>query len=377
MSCITVGGSSVLRRARAFEAAAVAVAFLLLASGAAFSCAALVLHGLPGCGSRAEHLNGCQQPCGRPISALRLGTRAQSQEDRNPEEGKAKNPLLRRLFAALGIFGFFWARPSPARAFDAVTAVATKTMVDSAKAKSVAWSANALAAAVTFNSARQGSAPVRDDECVIDADSLPAPDVPGLAEANLVVKVATEPGVVPVSPAGKVNELMEEASHEILRKMGRDGWEVRLLDSASGACGVEGDFEILLPAVDVEMPMATVSIPAPRFAAHVRDAYPSGVSGDYQERLQADLVLQNGEDILTVELRFPFRGKFSISAAGWARARVGRQGDSVRVAADVELGLHVPKVPGLTPVLQHFVKNYANASAFDCATALSKPDQNS
>ena len=80
-----------------------------------------------------------------------------------------------------------------------------------------------------------------------------------------------------------------------------------------------------------------------------------------EDRIEGDLVLQNGENIFTLQLGFPFRSKqgpnshlldlalphsaalrLTISAAGWTRATVGRslrQGGSVPRARRTSLRL--------------------------------------
>lgn len=187
------------------------------------------------------------------------------------------------------------------------------------------------------------------------------PHVPGMSETNLMVRLDSEPGVAVTQMA---EEKMKRSDQEVLEDLCGEGWSVRPIDASKGS------FEITLPAVRYPMPMGIVSIPSPLFHAQVRKS--SKVSGSYHERLVADIVLQNGQKILCVELGFPFSSQFTISAAGWARCRVGREPGSVRCQALVEMGLHVPKVPGLTSILQFFVKSYANKSAKDCAVSLSK-----
>ena len=188
------------------------------------------------------------------------------------------------------------------------------------------------------------------------------PHVPGMAAANLVVKLDSDPGIAKSEMA---EEKMTQSDQEVLEDLCGEGWSVRPIDASKGS------FEMTLPAVRYQMPMGVVSIPSPLFHAQVRNS--SKMSGNYHERLVADIVLQNGDKMLCVELGFPFSSTFTISAAGWARCRVGREGnDSVQCQAFVEMGLQVPKVPGLTSILQFFVKSYANKSAKDCAVSLSK-----
>mmetsp|Transcript_31575 Transcript_31575/g.87068 ORF Transcript_31575/g.87068 Transcript_31575/m.87068 type:complete len:463 (+) Transcript_31575:19-1407(+) len=198
---------------------------------------------------------------------------------------------------------------------------------------------------------------------------LPAvPHVPGLSEATFIVSVTTDPKSAKAPVAGRegVDRLMATSHGTILGAMAQYEWEVRPLDIDKSL------FEIKLPSVHYDLPVATVSIPAPLFHATVHDSFLRKSDTDYKERLIGNLVLQNGEDILTVELKFPFNRTFTISAAGWARARVGREGDCVRTLADVEIGLRLPKVPGLSSVMDFFVKSYGNQSTMDCAVALAK-----
>merc|ERR1719410_2528042 len=86
------------------------------------------------------------------------------------------------------------------------------------------------------------------------------------------------------------------------------------------------------------------------------------------------MVLQNGEDLITVELRFGFGMKktFAISAAGWSRSKVGWEGNSVMVSNVVEIGLQLPKVPGLSSIMEFFVKSYGSDSTNSCAVALAQ-----
>ena len=59
--------------------------------------------------------------------------------------------------------------------------------------------------------------------------------------------------------------------------------------------------------------------------------------------MEGDLILQNGEDIFTLQLGFPFRTKLSISAAGWTRAKVGWEKDEILSSNYVEVGIQLPK----------------------------------
>ncbi|CAK9004607.1 Calcium-dependent protein kinase 16 [Durusdinium trenchii] len=83
---------------------------------------------------------------------------------------------------------------------------------------------------------------------------------------------------------------------------------------------------------------------APRFLTKLRDK--SGTFSQFEvgrERLEGDLVLQNGENIFTLQLGFPFRTKLTISAAGWTRAKVGFEGDEILSSNYVEVGIQLPK----------------------------------
>jgi len=216
--------------------------------------------------------------------------------------------------------------------------------------------------------------PVVEVEIVTDVDienepeeDPPLPEVPGMAEANLIVKVEIDPTQAQATETGETGiiRLMALSGGQILATMAQDGWEVKCVDSEKGL------YELMLPAVRYELPGGVVSIPPPRFLTTVRDSRKQH-EGGYQERLQGDLVLQNGERILTVELGFPFRTSFSISASGWSRASVGREGDNVVVANSVEIGLQIPKVPGLSSIMQYFVRNYGAQSTKECADCLAR-----
>lgn len=193
----------------------------------------------------------------------------------------------------------------------------------------------------------------------------PPPIVPGMDEANLVVRVNIPVKLAaPESSSEGVARLMAMPGGDILALMAQDGWEVIEVDRANGI------YDLLLPAVRYELAAGTVTIPPPRFRTCVRESVFR--SGDFYHRLSGDLVLQNGEGIFTLELGFPFYTKFSISAAGWTRAAVGWQGDAIGVSNAVEVGIKVPRVPGLTGLLEHFVQNYGDQSTYDCAVALAK-----
>jgi len=194
------------------------------------------------------------------------------------------------------------------------------------------------------------------------ADDLELPEAPGLSESNLVVKVTTDlKNVKAKSGSMGVEKLMQQSSATILGLMSRDGWQVNEID------GSKGLFEILMPPVSYSLPLGQVSIPAPRFLCTVHDS--DAADGDCKERLVGDLILQNGAGIFNVELRF-FSKQFSIDAAGWARCKVCSCNENVRMAADVQVGMQVPKVPGLSQIMEFFVKRYADESTNDCARAL-------
>jgi len=188
-------------------------------------------------------------------------------------------------------------------------------------------------------------------------------EVPGMDKVNLVVSVETDPQMdEPESKEKGVQLLLAQSGGDILQAMAQDDWKVNPVDPAQGV------HEMFLPPVNYNLGMGSVSIPAPRFIATIQDS--DDVSGDLHERLVGNLVLQNGEGILTVELGFPISTKLSLSAAGSARARVGRCGDAVYLQAAVDIGLKLPQVPGLQKIMQIFVKTYANQSVKDCARAL-------
>jgi len=162
---------------------------------------------------------------------------------------------------------------------------------------------------------------------------------------------------------------MSRTGGDILATMAQDGWEVTPVDIAKGI------FELALPSVRYEVPGGTVvSIPAPRFLTTVYDSYQR--TDDMDERLIGDLVLTNGKDILKVEVGFPFYKSFSVSAAGWARSRVGSKDGLVSISNFVEIGMQVPKFPGLTPIMQFFVRSYGNDSTQQCAQGLAKGADN-
>eukprot|EP00930_Biecheleria_cincta_P088867 TRINITY_DN78128_c0_g1_i1.p1 TRINITY_DN78128_c0_g1~~TRINITY_DN78128_c0_g1_i1.p1 ORF type:complete len:290 (+),score=52.15 TRINITY_DN78128_c0_g1_i1:18-887(+) len=193
---------------------------------------------------------------------------------------------------------------------------------------------------------------------------LELPEAPGMDEANLVVKADVDGKLAEAKASRRagVDHLMNQPSGTILGLMSRDGWEVSSVDSSRGL------FEVSMPSVSYALPLGTVSIPAPRFVCTVTDS--QFADEDYQERLIGDLVLVNGKGILNVDLRF--FGKLTVDAAGWTRCYVGRRNDSVQMKCKVQIGMQVPKVPGLTQIMEFFVKRYASESTADCARALSK-----
>ena len=54
---------------------------------------------------------------------------------------------------------------------------------------------------------------------------------------------------------------------------------------------------------------------------------------------------QSYEGLMKVELPFPFKGSFTVSAAGWSRCQIGWNGRDIGMSSDIELGLQVPKAP--------------------------------
>ncbi|CAJ1435032.1 unnamed protein product, partial [Effrenium voratum] len=279
--------------------------------------------------------------CGHDLTGRQFQRRRSCTELADPAAFSGSNlgavlrGFARRLLAFLSMFAWWSSVPTK----PTVAARANVIDVTEVKAKETAASVAAVAAVAS-----------QED-----------PVVPGMDAANLVVRLDSEPGVAGTELA---EEKMRQTNQQVLQDLCGEGWSVRPIDAANGV------FELTLPAVRYSMPMGVVSIPAPLFRAQVRDS--DKTVGNYQERLIADIVLQNGDKMLGVELGFPFSSKFTISAAGWARCRVGREPGSVRCQALVEMGLQVPKVPGLTSILQFFVKSYANKSAHDCAVSLSK-----
>lgn len=198
----------------------------------------------------------------------------------------------------------------------------------------------------------------------------PPPEVPGLDDANLVVRVKIEPKRVEAVETQRegVARLMAEPGGNILALMAQDGWEVKQLDP------ITGTYELSLPSVRYQFALGVVSIPSPRFVATVRDTFT--MAGSYEERLQGDLVLQNGQDILTVDVGFPFKSTFSVSAAGWTRCCIGSDGEFIGVSNDIVLGLKVPRVPGLESAMELFVKSYGGESTLEVARALARGADN-
>lgn len=198
-------------------------------------------------------------------------------------------------------------------------------------------------------------------------EERPFPTVPGMEAATLIVRVdieANKSKAVAADAAQGVAALMAKSGGQILESMGQEGWKVVEIDAKAGL------YDLSLPAVRYEMAGGVITIPAPLFRATIFDTFRR--DGDAMERLQGDLVLQNGKDIFTLELGFPFRTSFKISAAGWTRARVGWEQDAISASNYVEVGIQLPRIPGLSPLLEYFVKNYGTESTMQCAVALSK-----
>eukprot|EP00931_Biecheleriopsis_adriatica_P039603 TRINITY_DN22638_c0_g1_i2.p1 TRINITY_DN22638_c0_g1~~TRINITY_DN22638_c0_g1_i2.p1 ORF type:complete len:630 (+),score=158.09 TRINITY_DN22638_c0_g1_i2:64-1953(+) len=202
----------------------------------------------------------------------------------------------------------------------------------------------------------------------VEPEPIPLPEAPGMEKANLIVRVDIEPQRKQAANGAEgVDALMASADRDILEAMAQVGWEVEVVDESGGL------YMLSLPSVRYEVMGTTVMIPAPRFLTTFRDTRSQTAgSEEFQARAQGDLVLQNGEDIFSLELGFPFRSKLTISAAGWTRANIGWAGDEVVTSNYVEVGIQVPKVPGLSSILEYFVKNYGIESTQDCAAALAK-----
>jgi len=199
-----------------------------------------------------------------------------------------------------------------------------------------------------------------------EPNERPPPDVPGMEDANLTVRVDIEPKKVAACVGAKaVAKLMSSADSVVLGAMAQSGWEMETIDESKGL------YMVSMPSVRYELPGGVISIPAPRFLTTFYDTRGSSNKvGSYQERAQGDMVLENGEGIFQLELGFPFRTTFSISCSGWTRACIGWDGEQVLTSNYVELGIQVPKVPGLSSMLEYFVKSYGSVSTTQCAAAL-------
>lgn len=196
-------------------------------------------------------------------------------------------------------------------------------------------------------------------------EERPPPEAPGMEDANLIVRVDIEPKRQKVSKGAKaIENLMSRPDREVLEAMAQEGWEVEVVDESKGL------YMLSLPPVLYEVMGTSVSIPAPRFLTKLRDSRRR--TSKFKERLEGDLVLQNGEGIFTLQLGFPFRTKLCISAAGWTRAKVGSEGDEILSSNFVEVGIQLPKVPGLTNIMEYFVKNYGTQSTQECTDALAR-----
>eukprot|EP00931_Biecheleriopsis_adriatica_P068721 TRINITY_DN42632_c0_g1_i1.p1 TRINITY_DN42632_c0_g1~~TRINITY_DN42632_c0_g1_i1.p1 ORF type:complete len:476 (-),score=107.03 TRINITY_DN42632_c0_g1_i1:131-1480(-) len=190
-------------------------------------------------------------------------------------------------------------------------------------------------------------------------------EVLSAGDADLMVKVSSSmKEAEPKSKADGVRVLMAQPLGDVLAAMGQDGWEVRPRDAERGL------YELFLPAVEYDLGMGSVSIPSPHFLATLKESNASHATAGKRERCTANLALQNGNGILTVKLGFPFSTTLSLSAAGEVTAYLGQVADSVYLQGDVELGVWLPKVPGLNKIMRTFVKSYANQSLAECATAL-------
>jgi len=202
---------------------------------------------------------------------------------------------------------------------------------------------------------------------VVELPPLPTnEDCPGLEKANFTVRtqVGLQDGKSKQGGAEGVDRLMCLPGGRILEIMCSSGWEVRRVDVEKGL------YDIFLPNVKYAVPLgASVTIPPPHFTAFVNDVNRRSSKG-HGERLIGDLVLQNGKDILTVELGFPFNKVIKVSAAGWTRAFIGWSKDNVLVECEVVIGMQVPKVPGLMQIMEFFVKAYAAESCRDIAASL-------
>lgn len=233
-------------------------------------------------------------------------------------------------------------------------------------AKVAVFGANSPRANIDETTSPASHLPDPSEEASSDSLTFEEMTAPGMDEANLVVTVSCDrQSVAPASKKEGVTRLLSNSCGDILAAMAQDGWRVEPKNTA------EGIYSMFLPSVKVDFPIGSVSIPSPEFECRVRDSFESS-DEDEEQRLVGELVLQNGKEILSVSLTFPFSTTFSVSAAGVAFARIGRIGDKVYLQADVKMGLQIPKVPGIVKVMQVFVRNYAKQSTYDCAVALSK-----
>ncbi|CAE7774834.1 CPK16, partial [Symbiodinium sp. CCMP2456] len=205
-------------------------------------------------------------------------------------------------------------------------------------------------------------------EPLAEVEVLPPPEVPGMEDANLVVSVEIDEKKQKVLKAGEegAENLMAGSNRQILEAMAQEGWEVEVVNES------ENLYMLSLPPVLYEVMGSTISIPAPKFLTKLRDTRGTPTSGPYQGRMEGDLVLQNGEGIFTLQLGFPFRSTLSISAAGWTRAQISWKGDEIVATNYVEVGIKLPKVPGLTNIMEYFVKSYGTQSTQDCTDALAR-----
>jgi hypothetical protein len=184
--------------------------------------------------------------------------------------------------------------------------------------------------------------------------------------ANLTVRVDVDGKISQAIQTGSdgVSRLMDQSGGIILSTMATDGWVVKSVDSDKGL------YEVSLPSVDYSLPGGAVSIPSPRFSTTVKDLFRRVDGGDLTERLVGDLVLVNGEDIISVRLGFPFNTKLSLSAAGFCRCLVAWEADRIVVSTYIEVGLQVPGVPGLEQLLRYFVRTYGAESTAQVAASL-------
>jgi hypothetical protein len=201
---------------------------------------------------------------------------------------------------------------------------------------------------------------------------VPLDKVPGMAEANIVVSESTAQMVgAPSSGDTGADLLMAQDCGKIIVAMSQHNWVIEADDES------QGRFNMYLPSVEYNFPLGSVSIPAPHFVVTVRDStrwssdqVAATEAAKSKERMVGSMVLQNGKDIFSVELGFPVNTTLRISAAGLAYARVGRSPNGVYLSCDVDLGMKLPGLPGLTKIMRLFVKSYAAKSAQDCANAL-------